>query len=81
MLFTETNNSLEQMKIILELINQVQIKSTCTNKEKAQEKLETWKKDIKNEMIEIREKIKVYCKSIEKTTDTRPNPDKSIFFI
>ena len=79
MLFTETNNSLEQMKIILELINQVQIKSTCTKKKKKKKKLDAWKKDIKNEMIEIREKIKVYCKSIEKTTDTRPNPDKSIF--
>ena len=79
MTFSETNNSLEQMKAVLDIINGVQIKDTCSNKETAQEKLDFWKNTIREELVEIREKIKIYCKGIERTTDTRSNEDRSIF--
>lgn len=77
--FKEKNDSLEQMKNILDLIDSVQIKTDCPNKEAAQEKLDNWKKDIHNQLYEIREKIKIYCKSIEKTSDTRHLEDNSLF--
>jgi hypothetical protein len=79
MTFTETNNSLEQMKAVLDIISGIQIKDTCTNKESAQEKLDFWKNTIQEELVEIRGKIKTYCKGIERTTDTRSNEDRSIF--
>ena len=71
MIFTETNNSLEQMKNIQTLIYKVQLKDSCINKEAAQEKLDYWKNTVHEELCEIREKIKDYCKGIEETTDTR----------
>lgn len=71
MTFTETNNSLEQMKVVFDIISKVQIKPSCDDKEAAQEKLDFWKQTIREELVEIREKTKAYCKGIEKTTDTR----------
>ncbi len=71
MSFIETNNSLEQIKAVFDIISEIQIKDTCTDKEAAQEKLDFWKQNIRDELFEIREKIKAYCKGIEKTTDTR----------
>ena len=47
MIFTETNNSLEQMKNIQTLIYKVQLKDSCINKEAAQEKLDYWKNGYK----------------------------------
>ena len=79
MTFTETNTSLEQMKAVLDIISRIQIKDSCIDKEAAQKKLDFWKNTIRDELVEIREKIKIYCKGIERTTDTRSNDDRSVF--
>ena len=71
MIYKEQNESLEQMKEIYDLIKRVQVKASCDDKEAAQEKLDFWKETIHDELCEIREKTKAYCKGIEKTTDTR----------
>ena len=78
MIYKEQNESLEQMKEIYDLIKRVQVKASCDDKEAAQEKLEFWKETIHDELFEIREKIKAYCKGIEKTTDTR-HEDLEVF--
>ncbi|MCR4733865.1 MAG: hypothetical protein K5829_02525 [Treponema sp.] len=79
MTIIEKNDSLKQMIEVMTLIDKVQLRDSCTNKEAAQEKLDGWKKDIREGLTEIREKIRDYCKSIERTTDTR-NLDKALFF-
>ena len=78
MTIIENNDSLKQMAEVLSLIDQVQLRDSCTNKEEAQKKLDGWKNQIHDDLNEIREKIKVYCKSIEKTTDLR-HEDKALF--
>ena len=77
--YAEKNDSLLQMQDILSLIDKIHLLDTCENRQASQEKLDAWKNTVHENLLDIREKIKEYCKSIEKTTDTRHDDDKSVF--